>query len=283
MTRPGVALLLAGTLVMSACSAELNPNTAPACDADVPGGVATATIMQLQAIPDAAWGPCINELAVGWDYSPQVAQRGETTFWLDSDRMGDEFLEVRLQTTCEHPGAIAAASPLEGIDRYVHVQEQPGAIKISLIPVAPRHEAFASGLAAGLSGRRIEGRSVETELAGPDEGAPARIQRALTEGRYALVIDDREMTSNTIELRFPGGHTIEGVSLDKALEEVGDEMGTPRFRATWFHDFTGGCIVYRFDATGAGAQTVADDVADTLGFFPLAELRSAGRDAGFDI
>ena len=278
-----VALLLAGTIVMSACSAELDPNTAPACDTERVDAVATATVMQLQATPDAAWGPCINELEVGWDYSPQVAKRGEATFWLDSDRMGDRFLEVRLQTTCAHPGAVAVESPREGIERYVNVQEQAGAIKISLIPVAPRHEAFASGLVAGLSGRRIEGRPVESDLAGPDEGAPARVQRALTEGRYAIVIDDREMTNGTVELRFPDGQTISGVSLDSALEEVGEELGTPRFRATWFHEFPGGCIVYRFDAAGAGAQTVAGDVADALGFFSLAEFRSAARDAGFDI
>lgn len=283
MTRPRIVLLLAGALVMSACSAELNPNTPPACNEEALDEVATATIMQLQAVPDAAWGPCINELKVGWDYARPIAKRGETTFWLDSDRMSKRFLEVRLQTTCEHPGAVLVESPVEGIDRFVHIQEQPGAIKISIIPVAPRHEAFASGLVAGLSGRRLEGRTVEAELAGPDDGAPARIQGALAEGRYAIVIDDREMTSDTVELRFPGGETIDGISLDKALEEVEEELGTPRFRATWFHDFAGGCIVYRFDATGAGAQTVADDVADALGFFDLVELRRAAREAGFDV
>ena len=283
MMHRGAALLLVGALAMSACSADLNPNTAPACELDATASVATATVMQLQAIPDAAWGPCINELLVGWDYEPQTAKRGETTFWLDSDRMGDRFLRVRLQTACQHPSAVAADSSVEGISRYVQIEEEPGPIEVSVIAIAPRHEGFASGIAAGLSGRRLEGRSIEATLADSEDRAPTRIQGALAEGRYAIVIDDREMASNTVELRFPGGETLDGVSLDEALEEMEEVLGTPRFRATWFHEFAGGCIVYRFDATGSGAQTVADDVAEALGFFPLAEFRRSAREAGFDV
>ena len=41
--------------------------------------------------------------------------------------------------------------------------------------------------------------------------------------------------------------------------------------------------MYRFDASGVGAESIARKVREAIGFYPLAELRQAARDAGFDI
>ncbi len=267
-------------LAAGSCATDLGPGT-PGCSRV--GDVATATIMQLQAVPDAAWGPCITELMVGWEYVAQIVKSGETKFWLDSDRMGDEFVEVTLLPACTFSGAQAAASPVAGIDRFVSVEESPSDIAITVVPVAPRHENLAADLVAELSRRRIDGRSVDAMLRSDETTAAQRIEAALAADRFVVIIDDREMARGTVELRMPSGEDDTGLTIEEALEEMTDELGVLRYRAMWFHSFDGGCIVYEFDAKGAGVLTLVEDIDQALGFFPLAELRRAAADLGFEV
>ncbi len=278
--RARITLVAVFAVAAGSCATDLGPGT-PGCSRD--GDVATATIMQLQAVPDASWGPCLAELMVGWEYVSQTVKSGETKFWLDSDRMGDEFVEVTLLSACSFGGAQAAASPVEGIDRFVSVAESPSDIAITVVPVAPRHQDHGAFLVADLSLRRIEGRSVDAMLRYDTNPAAKRIEDALAADRFVLIIDDREMARGTVELRTPAGEDDTGLTIDEALEEISDELGALRYRATWYHAFAGGCIVYEFDAKGAGVLTLVDDIDQALGFFPLAELRRAAADAGFEV
>ncbi len=73
------------------------------------------------------------------------------------------------------------------------------------------------------------------------------------------------------------------IELGNAIEEIEEDVADPRYEATWYHLFEGGCIVYEFDARGFGSETLETDVDQALGLYPLDALRAAARNAGFDI
>ncbi len=274
---------------MTACAGNIGPGT-PVCLDDQPLStddpdqtISSVTILQLQAVPDATWGPCISELKVGWEYGQNLSESGQSSFWLDSDRMGDRFVEARLTPQCDTTRALPSRSPAEGVERLIRVEESPGPIQVAVIPVAPRHRQYAGEVLAGLDGVVIEGRPISAFVPVSNAMPPVQIERALSNGQIVLIVDDREQASGTVEMRRPGDDPEFGITVDDALEELEDDLGVPRYRAEWFHLFEGGCITYVIDAEGSGAETVVSDLDDVLGFFPLAELRRAAQDVGFDV
>lgn len=280
MTR--LAMLLAVTMVTASCAADVGPGT-PVCPDDRRDQVSAVTILQLQAVPGAIVAPCIAELKVGWEYDGQLSESGRATFWLDSDRMGDRFLEAILTPSCDPAGAALAESPARDVERRIRVVEQPGTIQIAVIPVAPRHGAYASDVLEQLDGRRLEGRQTTAFVPVSNAAPAAQIERALENGQVAIVIDDREEASGTVELRRLGHEPEVGVSIEDAIEEIEDDLEEPAYRASWYHLFPGGCITYEINAVGAGAETVAAEIDDVLGFYPLAELRRALEELGLDV
>lgn len=54
------------------------------------------------------------------------------------------------------------------------------------------------------------------------------------------------------------------VDVDVATPTKVGEMG--HYRGWWFFRFDGGCVSYRFDASGGGVETLADEVAESLGW-----------------
>ena len=280
------AILLACSLLVGACSdfGPVGPGT-PECPADddiATGALATVILMQLQAIPDARWGACIKGLNVGWDYEAQQTERGRAVFWLDSDRMGDRFAEVTLQTTCDPGAADPAPVSAEGVSRYIDVISETSAVEVVVVPVAPRHRNYAT-----VAGQELERawsgiRGIEVTVIDSDEPASVRIQSAATRGMAVIVVDDREVAAGKIELRIPGEEPATDVTPEEAAEELAEDLAPPRYVATWYNEFASGCIVYHINAVGQGAQTVARDIDRALGFYPLAELREVGRDAGFE-
>lgn len=273
-------VLLAVALLASGCANQLGPGTPECVDqiTNVPGAV----IIQLQAVRDARWGICIEELKVGWEYERQEAKLGEATFWLSSDRMGDRFAAITLAPSCDPAGAIRSVAPQPEMERFVKIDEQPGPIQIAVIPVAPRHASYAAGVLAQLAGMTIEGRPVTSFVPVSNASPAIQIERALANGQVVLVVDDREEATNSVEMRRSGGDPMVGVTVEEAMEVVEDELGHPRYTAQWYHVFSGGCITYDIDASGAGAETIAEDLDDVLGFYPLAELLEGARAAGFE-
>lgn len=289
--RRRIGLLAAYVAVLSSCGlfSEVSGPGTPECGSA--GVTANAvTLLQAQAVPTAFYGPCISELRVGWTYSTQEAESGRATFWLDSDRMGDHFVAVSLLESCDPRSAIQSndpfdddeEDPLDDVDRFVDVRVESGPVEILVVPVAQRHESNAENVAAGIMGRRIEERSVLATVA-PSGEASRQIQAGLADRLAVIVIDDLEVDTRTLELRRFGEEPRTGVSLDEALEEIEDDVEEPRYEATWYHTFEGGCIIYEFDAEGFGSETLSSDIDDSLGLFPLEALRQLGRDAGFDI
>ncbi len=277
-----IGLVCGLSLLAISCAGDLGPGT-PACLEDPADSIDAITILQLQAVPDATWGPCIAELKVGWEYDEHLTESGRATFWLDSDRMGDRFLEATLASTCDTTGAMPAFSPAADIQRLVQVEEAPRPVQIAVIPVAPRHSSYAGEVLAQLDGQTLEGRDVVAFVPVSNAAPAVQIERALNNGQVAVIVDDREEASRTVEMRRTGETPEVGVTIEDALDELEDDLGQPRYRATWFHLFDGGCITYRIDAEGSGAETVASDIDDVMGFFPLADLRRNAAAQGFDV
>ena len=151
------------------------------------------------------------------------------------------------------------------------------------MPVAPRHRNYATVAGQELQRAWSGIRRIEVTVIDSDEPASIRIDSAASRGMAVIVVDDREVAAGKIELLLPGEDPASGLTVDEAAEELEDDLDPPSYVATWYNQFDTGCIVYDINAVGQGAQTAAEDIDEALGFYPLAELREVGRDAGFDI
>jgi hypothetical protein len=77
-------------------------------------------LLEAQAVPSAAFIPCLLPLPAGWSYSGSDIKSGLVRFWLDSDRAGPHAAEVRLARSCDVSGAIPDTSTpaILGLSRY---------------------------------------------------------------------------------------------------------------------------------------------------------------------
>ncbi len=57
-----------------------------------------------------------------------------------------------------------------------------------------------------------------------------------------------------------------------------DSAGVGQYRGVWYFRFEGGCVTYRFAAEGQSLETLAEDVAQALGFVPSEDLRRLARE-----
>ncbi len=241
-------------------------------------------VMEIQAVPTAEWGPCLNDLKVGWEYEHLEPESGAARFWLDSDRLGDRFLEVALLDSCEPTGIRAVTSPRPGIDVFVDEAAAPQPVSVTLVPVAERHQSYGADIGVSLSGTTLEGRDLRLEMDTSARTAPERVTAALERGHYVLVFDDLDVLNRTVELRIPAEPKMyPAISVEEALDEIEDRLTELRYRASWFHVFEGGCIVYEYDASGPETRTVVEDVQQAVGFFPLGELRRGAASQGIVI
>jgi hypothetical protein len=156
-------------------------------------------------------------------------------------------------------------------------------VEVVVVPVASRHNNYATVAAIEVERAWSGLRALEVTVIDSDELASRRIDAATQRGATVIVVDDREVATGTIELRVPGEDPVTDLTPADVAEELDDDLEPPSYVATWYNRFETGCIVYDIDAVGQGAQTAAEDVDDALGFYPMDELRQLGRDAGFDI
>ena len=100
--RTAVALTL-GAAVLSGCGAERNQSV-PFCPG--PGRSAAAVVIMAQAVPSAAFVPCISEFPAGWTFGGERLRSGRPEFWLDSDRAGFRAVTVSLTASCDVSKAV---------------------------------------------------------------------------------------------------------------------------------------------------------------------------------
>lgn len=279
MTGRTAILLGLGAVVLVGCG-NLGPDS-PTCGFDMED-ISVEIILELQAVPSAEVGSCLNELLDGWEYAPLEAEQGRATFSLNSDRLGFGFLQVTLTPVCEADGSLQPGQPYSGVDVFMDVEVAPQPVRVMLVPVAERHREYAASLAVALGDLGLGGREIRLEMDASNLSAPDRVRAALDRGRYVLVFDDRDVSNETVELRFPEDPVAQsGLGLQTAVSRIDDHLPELRYRGSWYHVFAGGCITYDIDAAGSGVQTLEADIRQVVGFYPLGELRRAAADAGF--
>jgi hypothetical protein len=249
------------------------------------GPLRSAQLIQAQAVPTAEWGVCVEDLPGGWQVSMPRAESGLAEVSLASTSLGLPFVTATVTEACEvAPAAHRAASPRPELERFIEVEETSAGIRLTLVPVSARHDQAAYELATDLRERELRGNPVRITLQGSIAGpVPTRIEEALDRGEAVIVIDDEYVARGELELRVPDlGRPIVS-RIGGILVELAERAPAPRYLATWWHVGEGSCITYRIDASGPGAAALADDLDETLGFFPLGDLRRQLAGAGFDL
>jgi len=87
---------------------------APAC------GTGHSMILSAQAVPSAAYLPCIAALPAGWRIGGADIASGRATFWLASDQAGPHAATITLAAACDTAGARQIPSDQPGARRFEH-------------------------------------------------------------------------------------------------------------------------------------------------------------------
>lgn len=276
--RRKLAVVAVLAVILSSC-ATLGREF-PRCEfplVDVPISV----VMQIQALPQADFGPCLSDLEPGWTYHHMQHETGKVRFWLDSDRLGDRFLTVEMTESCDPGSAAGRPHPNEDIRRFVEATEEIQPIDVVIVPVSDFALDYAAAVGVDLAGFAIRGRPLRPRL--DDGSAPAidRIRAGLDEGAFVVPVDDVDTRQGSIQLRVPGGESAYGASPADAIEIIEDHVEQGSYHATWFHQFDGGCVTFEFDAEGPGVENLVADVERTVHFVDLADLKNQAANAGF--
>jgi hypothetical protein len=122
--RPAVAVPLLGLLLaLAGCSSDNTATTRlPTCSQGGDGAAAHGVILMAQSVPTAAWVPCLSSaLPLGWSFHHLDARSGGSMFSLDSDRDGQQAIQVRLEGSCDTAGSTEIPTDREGLTRYERV------------------------------------------------------------------------------------------------------------------------------------------------------------------
>ncbi len=276
MSRRATTVLLAVVIAATACSDRIG-RAIPDCDLDQ---VRSEILTQAQAVPTATIGPCIIELEPGWEYEHQQAESGAARFWLSSDRMGDDFVEVTLTETCDPGAAIRRPAPHPDVEARVSGSPYVDPVPVTLVPVNGRVVEYAASIGVDLAGSILRGRPLELRLASAGN-ASAEITAAKAADRMVIVVDDADAAAGTLELLLPSGDVESEITVQDALDEIEDEVAEAHYDATWYFLFDGGCISWQFDAKGAEVATIEQDMVRAVGFYDLAEVRRVAGELGY--
>ncbi|MDH3499091.1 MAG: hypothetical protein OEM97_03130 [Acidimicrobiia bacterium] len=238
--------------------------------------------MLIQSVDGVEYVPCIESIETGWEFNHVEFRSGRATFTLDSDRMGAPFLEVALEPTCD----FQQASPVDGdeeVERYTDVIADTR-VEIVVVPEGRslQTRVGANDVASSLQDLRFTDRNADIRIDGADTPTAERINQALRLGAHVVIVSVRDVEEDTVTLRLAeSDEERAGISLDDAVDEIGDVVRSPSYRGNWYYPFTNGCVTYTFTASGPGVETIEADVQRSLGFLPAEPIRQAGRDEGF--
>lgn len=271
--------LVAATLVMSGCS---NLGLGEASCLPPERGVSSANILTIQAVPDAKYTPCLDELRLGWDTVEWFAEDGRAGFKIT--RSISPFLTAIVTPSCDVSGATRVDSGFPDIERYEAIESQDPEIGVAIVPSAERPLLSARLLVEQLEGTEVDDRPVIFTIDdNVDHQVGPRVNQALLNNQYVWVISELDAEEGTLELRSADpGLVRRGISTTEALEVIEDSVPDVLYRGNWYFTFEGGCITYEFNAKGTLAETVAADAEDALGFYPAAVVVETARRQGLD-
>jgi hypothetical protein len=121
--RPAVAAPLLGlVLALAGCSSDTTATTQQPTCSEGGDAAANGVLLMAQSVPTAAWVPCLSTaLPLGWSFHHLDARSDGSTFSLDSDRDGQQAIEVRLEGSCDTAGSTEIPTDREGLERYERV------------------------------------------------------------------------------------------------------------------------------------------------------------------
>ena len=273
----GLGLLL---FTMTACS-NLG-RSLPDC-----GEPSSTTVLSVQSVPGTEYVPCIVGLPPGWEYHHLRARSGGSEYWLDSDRMGEHFLTVRLEPTCDLGTDTSAPGDgdEEGVPLYMDVEADVG-LTITIVPEGRSAQAlnYATKIQLELSEGEVRGRTVVADTDTREESTQARISQARAAGGVVLVVSPRDAEEGTVTLNLPDRlEEVDELDFDDVLDEIEDAVAEQSYRGWWYYPFTGGCVTYQFDAQGDGVASIEEDVQLALGLFPAEAFRQVARELGYEV
>ena len=279
--RRSLLAVLSLTVLVAGCS---NPNLGLGEASCLPPerGVSAANILTIQAVPDAKYTPCLDELRLGWDTVEWFAEDGRAGFRIT--RSISPFLTAIVTPSCDVSGATKVESGYEDIERYEDIESQAVDIGVTVIPSAERPLLASRLLVEDLEGTEVDDRPVVFTIdENIDQQVRPRVNFALLQDQYAWVISELGAEEGTVELRsnYPGV-TGRGVTVTEALDLIEDSVADVLYRGNWYFTFEGGCITYEFNAKGRLAETVAADAEDALGFYPASVVIEVAERQGYD-
>lgn len=253
----------------------------PACGIS-PQDPSSATVLAVQALPQAAYSPCLNSLELDWDQVEFSAQSG--TVRLEFERGIETFLEVELTATCDVGDATEVRSGHDDIKRYEDVIAVDEEIRLTIVPDGELPRSHALSLAAQLNGSVIEHRPlIVTVDVATDHPVRRRVAEALPTSDFVWVIGDLDIAEGTLEMRSASdGEWRRGIELDDALDEIEDRVEEIQYRGNWYLVFEGGCITYSFDTDGKMAVSIAREADAAIGVYRNSDVIDAARNAGFE-
>lgn len=97
--RSLIAVVTLAVALMPACTARSYPQM-------ICSGQQRQNLLHLvaQAVPSAILFPCIERLTPGWSYGGSEVRSGYVHFWLDSDRVGTDAVDVTMTASCDVSG-----------------------------------------------------------------------------------------------------------------------------------------------------------------------------------
>jgi len=137
LARPIIALVAVG-IVASGCG-QFRNTAIPLCD--VRDRNSSSLILMAQAVPSAAYIPCISEFPAGWRFGGERLRNGRPEFWLDSDRAGFRAVTVTLTRSCDTSDAVEV--PIETGEPQMERYEEPDSLPPNLS--GDRYYVFAGG------------------------------------------------------------------------------------------------------------------------------------------
>jgi len=281
--RKRTLLVLVVALAATACANNSLGRGIPACptESGAINSVGSSMILQMQAVDTAEYVPCVNDLKVGWSYEHLEAERFQSRFWLDSDRLGSRFLEVTLTPECDLGAATAVNPSQDDVSVFRDVEVVGSTVTMTIVPVTGRESAYAFRIEEELEARQINDRQVFVVFDEREIPLAEKVANAGGRDRPIIIVDEQDALAGTVTLQMPGEtQSVRGLDLDELLDRIDDQLPKPSFTGSWFTVFEGGCITYEFDASGPGVDRLAGDIGDALGLFPAGEVWRTMREIG---
>ncbi len=273
-------LLIASLAILASACGRLGTGL-PACGVP-PDSPNAATVLSVQAVPSAAYSPCLNALELDWDEVEFSAKSG--LVHLEFERGTDTFLHVRLTEACHIGDAQEVRSGHEDVARYEDVVVVEEEVRLTIVPDGDRPLAHALGLAARLNGSFVEDRPlvvvVDVEAG---RSVTERVDEAASVSDFVWIIGDIDIDEGTLAMKpTSSDEWIRGIEVDDALDRMDDMIEDIQYRGNWYLVFDGGCVTYEFDTEGKLAVSIAQQADAAIGLYRNADLIRAANDAGFD-